>query len=293
MSETLTPAEFAIYRDFLYKASGFVLADNKSYLLNTRLLPVAERYNFGNLSGLSAALSKQIVDPQLRQDVVDAMTINETSFFRDTRPFDLFKTVMLPDLLKSRAATKKLRIWCAASSSGQEPYSLAMILKEEGLKLAGWNIEIVGTDICRTILGQAREGIYSQFEVQRGMPIQLLIKYFTQLNTNSWQIKQDIRDMVRYQPLNLLESFMTLGKFDLIFCRNVLIYFDEKTKTNILDRLSDQLQPDGYLMLGGAETVLGLSNRFATMPEHRGLYRPVPAGAAQASILSRAPAGTV
>ena len=273
----ISPTDFATFRDYLYKASGYVLAEGKDYLLNTRLQPVAEQHGFGTLAKLAAELKKPVLSPALAQDVIDAMTINETSFFRDSRPFDMFRSYILPNLLQTKAATKRIRIWCAASSSGQEPYSLAMILKEEAAKLAGWNIEIVGTDICRTILKQAKAGIYSQFEVQRGMPIQLLMKYFTKLDNGSWQIKPEITGMVRYQPLNLLENFRMLGKFDLILCRNVLIYFDEQTKRDIFARLADQLETGGHLMLGGAETVLGLTQRFELVPEHRGLYRPVAA----------------
>lgn len=166
-----------------------------------------------------------------------------------------------------------IRIWSAAASSGQEPYSLAMTLKELSDTLAGWRIEIVATDLAGGVLQKAQEGIYSQFEVQRGLPIQFLIKYFTKIG-DMWQIAPELRAMVKFRQLNLLAEFSALGAFDLIFCRNVLIYFDQETKTNVLNRLGRLAAADGFLVLGAAETVVGLTESFRTLPELRGVYVP-------------------
>jgi chemotaxis protein methyltransferase CheR len=176
-------------------------------------------------------------------------------------------------LLQARASKRSLRIWCAAASTGQEPYSIAMCLKEMGAALAGWRIEIIGTDISQQVLEKSKSGIYSQFEVQRGLPIQLLVKYFKQIG-EMWQINADIRSMIQYRPLNLLQDFSSMGKFDLIFCRNVLIYFDQEMKTSIFNRLGKTLESDGFLALGAAETVVGLTDAFKPHPDRRGIYRP-------------------
>ncbi len=201
------------------------------------------------------------------------MTTNETFFFRDKIPFDHLKATVLPDLLKVRASRRSLRIWCAASSTGQEPYSIAMCLKELGPALAGWRVEIVATDLSQAVLEKARAGMFSQFEVQRGLPIQLLVKHFTQIG-EMWQLNSDLRAMVQFKQLNLLQDFAHLGVFDVIFCRNVLIYFDQDTKTNVFRRLARQIDGDGYLMLGAAETVVGLTDAFKPFPDRRGLYVP-------------------
>jgi chemotaxis protein methyltransferase CheR len=209
--------------------------------------------------------------------VVEAMTTNETFFFRDKVPFDHFRDSIMPEILQARASRKALRIWCAAASTGQEPYSLAMCLKEMAAALAGWRIEILATDLSQEVLEKSKAGIYSQFEVQRGLPIQMLIKYFKQVG-EFWQLNADIRAMVQHRQLNLLHDFSQLGVFDVIFCRNVLIYFDQETKINIFNRLVKTGEPDGFLVLGAAETVVGLTDVFKPYPERRGLYRPSGAG---------------
>jgi chemotaxis protein methyltransferase CheR len=205
--------------------------------------------------------------------VVEAMTTNETFFFRDKIPFGQFRDAMVPRLIATRTGRRRLRIWCAAASSGQEPYSLAMSLKEMGERLAGWRIEIVATDISIEVLEKARSGIYSHFEVQRGLPIGLLLKYFTQIGDN-WQIAPAIRTMVDFRPLNLLADFAHLGTFDVVFCRNVLLYFDQETKSRVLERVARSMEHDGYLVLGAAETVVGLTDHFRPLAEHRGLHAP-------------------
>ena len=172
-----------------------------------------------------------------------------------------------------RIARKSIRIWCAAGSTGQEPYSLAMCLKEMSGALAGWRVEIIATDLSQEVLEKSKAGIYSQFEVQRGLPIQLLVKHFKQ-NGEFWQISPEIRAMVAHRQLNLLHDFSQLGAFDVIFCRNVLIYFDQDTKINVFGRLARSMEADGFLVLGAAETVVGLTDVFKPFPDKRGLYRP-------------------
>ncbi len=263
--------DFEFIAQLLYQRSGLVITQEKAYLLESRLNPVARKWELSDIEALIAAL-RQKKDERLLVDVTEAMTTNESFFFRDNRPFDQFKNMVLPHFLEARALGKHIRIWSAACSSGQEPYTLAMMLKEEAAKLAGWKIDIVATDLSTEILDKAKEGLYSQFEVQRGLPITLLMKYFAQ-EGEKWRISQEIRDMVTYKPFNLLESASTLGTFDIVFCRNVLIYFDQETKGQVLSRIAKIMPADGYLYLGGAETVLGISDSFEVVPGQRGVYR--------------------
>ncbi len=266
----MKPDNFAWFCRYLQDNTGLVLGNDKLYLVESRLSPVARKWNFGGINALTESL-RSGRDANLQRDVIDAMMTNESFFFRDGKPFEQFRQVVLPRLLQGRATQKSFRIWSAACSTGQEPYTLAMILKEEQAKLQGWRIDIVATDLSREALDRAREGVYSQFEVQRGLPIQLLIKYFTQ-NGDRWQIAPELRSVIAFRELNLLTDFTALGTFDVVFCRNVLIYFDQVTKTAILERVSRMMPPDGVLYLGGAETVLGVTDRFAPLPGHRGIY---------------------
>ena len=266
----MTPQEFEFLRTLLKDRSGLILTEEKQYLLECRLMPLAREHGLESLSGLVRALREQ-ADDQLIVKVTEAMTINESLFFRDKSPFENFTELMLPNLAAARAPMKKLRIWCAAASTGQEPYSLAITIKENGAKIPGWDVELIGTDLSSEVLEKARAGLYSQFEVQRGLPIQMLVKYFAQVGS-MWQIDAGVRAMVDYRQLNLLESFQHLGTFDIIFCRNVLIYFDAETKKDIFERLARQLQPDGYLVLGAAETVIGHSAHFTPAEGVRGVY---------------------
>jgi chemotaxis protein methyltransferase CheR len=268
----MTPLDYDFLRKALKQRSGLVLSADKQYLVESRLLPIARKAGFGNLGELVAALKRDDTDA-LMTAVVEAMTTNETFFFRDKTPFENFRSAVLPALLGSRRASRTIRIWSAAASTGQEPYSLAMALKEMEGSVAGWRIEIIATDLASGVLAKAQAGIYSQFEVQRGLPIQLLIKYFTKVG-DMWQIAPEIRAMVKFKQLNLLADFSALGTFDLIFCRNVLIYFDQETKISLLNRLGRITASDGYLVLGAAETVVGLTDSFRTVPELRGLYVP-------------------
>lgn len=268
-------ADFELYKSLLYDKSGLVITPDKSYLLDSRLTPIAKKWNYPTLDMMTLQL-RAIPDPKLVKDIVEAMTTNETSFFRDTKPFTLFQETVLPHMFQTRSGKKTVRIWCAACSSGQEPYSLSMLLKEKEAQLKGWKFEIIATDLSEEILAQARKAAYSQFEVQRGLPIQYLMKYFTQTG-EAWQLKDDIKSMVKFSTFNLLDDMSRMGQFDIIFCRNVLIYFDEKTKGGILAKIDKQLDKDGFLLLGGAETVLGITDKFVPMPEKRGLYIKNPA----------------
>ncbi len=268
----MTPLEYDYLRRLLRERSGLVLSHDKQYLVESRLMPLARRAGVESLSDLIHNLKRLNAEP-LIVDVVEAMTTNETFFFRDRIPFDHVRDTVMPALLEARAAQKRIRIWCAAASTGQEPYSLAMGLKEMGASLAGWRVDILATDLSTEVLEKAKAGVYSQFEVQRGLPIQLLIKYFTQAG-DCWQISPEIRAMVQFRPFNLLNDFAPLGTFDLVFCRNVLIYFDQDSKIGVLDRLARQIERDGYLVLGAAETVVGLSDQFKAHPDRRGLYQP-------------------
>ena len=267
----MTPLDYDYLRVLLKQRSGLDLSADKQYLVESRLVPLARKTG---LAGIPELVQKMKSGAEvLTTEVVEAMTTNETFFFRDKVPFDHLRDTILPALLQSRANRKSLRIWSAACSTGQEPYSIAMCLKEKAAQLAGWRIEIVGTDLSQEVLDKSRAGIYSQFEVQRGLPIQLLVKYFAQIG-ELWQLNSEIRSMVQYRQLNLLQDFSGLGKFDVVFCRNVLIYFDQQTKPQIFERIARVTEPDGMLMLGAAESVVGITNAFRPFPDKRGLYQP-------------------
>jgi len=267
----VTPLDYEYLRKLLKERSGLDLSADKQYLVESRLVPLARRVGVTGIPELVQKIKSGGADV-LTTEVVEAMTTNETFFFRDKIPFDYLREI-LPALMQARANRRSLRIWSAASSTGQEPYSIAMLLKEAGQALAGWRIEIVATDLSQGVLEKSKAGLFSQFEVQRGLPIQLLVKHFTQVG-ELWQLNADIRSMVQHRQLNLLQDFSHLGMFDVIFCRNVLIYFDQDTKAAIFERLVKPLEPDGMLMLGAAESVVGITDAFKPYPEKRGLYRP-------------------
>ena len=267
----MTPLDYEYLRKLLKDRSGLVLSADKQYLVESRLTPLARKTGLATLTELVAKLRAN--DERLTVDVVEAMTTNESFFYRDKVPFDHFRDAIMPSLLAARARERRIRIWCAAASTGQEPYSLAMCLKEMKDKINGWRVDLIGTDLSNEVLEKAKAGLYSQFEVQRGLPIQMLVKYFTQ-NGDTWQISPEIRAMVQYKPLNLLADFAHLGNFDVVFCRNVLIYFDQETKIGVLNRIARMLEPDGFLVLGAAETVVGLTEAFRPLQDRRGLYVP-------------------
>ena len=272
----MTPSDYEYLRKLLKERSGLDLSAEKQYLVEGRLVPLARK---AGVPGIPALVLKMKGGAEaLTAEVVEAMTTNETFFFRDKVPFDHLKESVLPALIKARAARRSLRFWCAASSTGQEPYSIAMVLKETAA-LSGWRTEIIATDLSQAVLEKSKAGLFSQFEVQRGLPIQLLVKYFKQ-NGEFWQINPDIRAMVQHKQLNLLHDFSHLGTFDVIFCRNVLIYFDQPTKAAIFERMSRIIEPDGVLLLGAAESVVGITDAFKPYPDRRGLYCPNSARAA-------------
>jgi chemotaxis protein methyltransferase CheR len=278
----VSPFDYEYLRKLLKDHSGLDLSAEKQYLIESRLLPLARK---AGISDIGELVQKIKGGPTaLVTQVVEAMTTNETFFFRDKVPFDHFRASIMPEMLQARPG-KSIRIWCAAGSTGQEPYSLAMCLKEMSAALFGWRVEILATDLSQEVLEKSKAGIYSQFEVQRGLPIQLLVKYFKQAG-ELWQINPEIRAMVQHRQLNLLHDFSQLGVFDVIFCRNVLIYFDQDTKINIFNRLAKVTEPDGFLVLGAAETVVGLTDLFKPYPDRRGLYRPSGARASPAKALA-------
>ncbi|HIJ63895.1 MAG TPA: protein-glutamate O-methyltransferase [Rhodospirillaceae bacterium] len=283
----MRPDDFDYLAKLLKERSGLVITPDKAYLLESRLTPVARQRNLKSIEEVVAKMRGR--DESLARDVTEAMTTNESFFFRDTKPFDQFRDTVLPQVMASRAAKKSIRIWSAACSSGQEAYSLAMLLKENAARLAGWHVEIIGTDISVEMLEKAKAGLYSQFEVQRGLPIQFLVKYFKKKD-ESWQIDSSLRGMVQFREWNLLHELRGLGSFDIVFCRNVLIYFDQPTKSRVLENISRQMPPDGFLFLGGAETVLGISDRFKPVPNQRGIYC-LSAGAAPAAATAPVGAG--
>lgn len=262
--------DFDLYKDLLKEKSGLTITPDKSYLLDSRLTPVARKHNYATIDAMTMAL-RGVPSNELVKDIVEAMTTNETSFFRDSKPFDQFRDIVIPHLIKTRGMVKRARIWCAASSTGQEPYSLAMVIKENAAKLPGWNFEIIATDIDTGVLETARKADYSQFEVQRGLPIQMLMKYFDQ-SGDRWLLKNEIKSMVQYKQFNLLTPMAALGRFDVIFCRNVLIYFDRETKSQVLNAMTGLLPEDGFVFLGGAETVLGITDSFKPLENSRGIY---------------------
>ena len=264
----MTPADFDFIAQMLKRRSGLVLTPEKAYLIESRIAPLVRKHELANFAAV--ILKLRAGDERVACDVTEAMTTNESFFFRDKTPFDHFEKLMLPKLLQSRAGQKRLRIWCAAASTGQEPYSLAMLIKERWLQLKEWKVEILGTDLSSEVLDRAKAGLYSQFEVQRGLPVQLLVKYFIK-EGDQFRIKDDIRSMVQYKVANLLDGYSEFGVFDVIFCRNVLIYFDAATKRGVLDRMAKLLPDDGYLLLGAAESVVGITSAFSPHESARGV----------------------
>lgn len=274
----MNTGDFTFLIDMIKSRSGIVLTADKGYLVESRLIPVAQR---SGLATVEELVQKMRAKPNeaLMEEVTEAMTTNESFFFRDKTPFDFLRDHIVPHFKACRGSNHKLNFWCAAASTGQEPYSISMVLKEMSATMPGWTYRILGTDISNEVLEKAKAGTYSQFEVQRGLPINLLVKYFKQTG-ETWMIDPAIRAMVDYKNFNLLESFAPLGKFDVIYMRNVLIYFDRETKKSILERAAKLLAPDGFLVLGAAETVIGITDSFKPLKTHRGLYERVEPGAA-------------
>lgn len=261
---TIAQGDFDFIRRLVHDGAAIVLEPGKEYLAESRLVPVARAEGFAGIAELVAKLQ---ADPRslLHRKVIEAMTTNETTFFRDVHPFEALRQHVLPELIATRESTRELTIWCGASSSGQEPYTIAMVLRHHFPVLATWKVRLVATDIARSMLERTREGLYSQLEVNRGLPAPMLVKWFLKEGTH-WRVKPELRAMVETVELNLAESWPSLPMFDVVFMRNVLIYFDVPTKQGILQRVRRQLRPDGWLFLGGAETTLNVDDQFERVP---------------------------
>lgn len=251
ISNILQESDFEFVRNLVRDKSAIVIEENKAYLVEARLSSLLKKSNVETLSQL-IGMVRLSPNGTLAQSVVDAMTTNETSFFRDHHPFEALRKEIIPTLIRKREKEKTLHIWCAAASTGQEPYTIAMLIKEYFPELNGWNIKILATDIVEDVLDRARAGCYSQLEVNRGLPASMLVKCFHQ-SGNSWVLNDDIRKMVEFRKLNLIDRWPVMPKMDLVFLRNVLIYFDPQIKTKILEKMHMVLQPDGYLFLGATE----------------------------------------
>jgi chemotaxis protein methyltransferase CheR len=267
-STTISPLEFDYIRDFVRRRAAIVLEDGKEYLALSRLAPVARANGLGSVSELVSALRTAPPGSPLHELVVDAMTTNETSFFRDVHPFDSLRTAVLPEVIERNKARRTLDIWCAAASSGQEPYSLAMLIREHFPLIAGWTVRILATDISPSMVAKAKTGRYGQLEVNRGLPAPLLIKYFHRAGAN-WELDDSVKRMVRFELHNLVGAWPPMPLMDIVMMRNVLIYFDVETRKSILDRVRRALRPDGYLLLGSAETTLNLDVEFERSPQGR------------------------
>jgi chemotaxis protein methyltransferase CheR len=265
----MTEADFLFAQQFILQKTGIVISNEKRYLIETRLEPVARQMGLASLVALIAKL--RLREPLAERLSIDALTTNETLFFRDKQPFDVIRETILPQLAAARRGAGLIRIWSAACSTGQEAYSIAMMLEDMRPQLGGIKVEILATDISEKVVEQAKAGVFSQFEVQRGLPVKQLLQHFRQEGTR-WRIDPALGRCITFRTGNLLNPFSTLGRFDLILCRNVMIYFAEATKKDILRKLAEVLAPDGSLMLGGAETVLGLSDTLAPHKGHRGVY---------------------
>ncbi len=269
---SVSKSDFNYIRELVLERSAIVLDDGKEYLVESRIGQVAETEGFGTIDQLVKALRKNSHNG-LQSKVIEALTTNETSFFRDIHPFETLKDAVIPELLENRKNERRLNIWCAASSSGQEPYSIAMVIRENFPVLLDWKIDFVASDISETMLNRCRSGKFSQLEVNRGLSAALLVKYFEKEGA-SWFIKRNLQEMIHFQQINLSRELPYLPKMDIIFMRNVLIYFDIETKKRILNQLISILQPDGFLFLGAAESTINLDSSFErTDYKHSGCYR--------------------
>jgi chemotaxis protein methyltransferase CheR len=266
MVENSFPAEdFNFFAQLIKDKSGINLSFEKMYLVESKLQPILKNHGLASIAELITKL--KINHGTIINEVVDAMTINESSFFRDSQPFKNLEQIIIPEILNTK---QSVRIWCAACSTGQEPYSIAMLLEQNfSTKL---QYEIVATDISDKALARAKKGIFTQFEVQRGMPINLLVKYFKKIDESNWQIDPKLTAQIKFSKFNLQQPFLNFGKFDIVFCRNVLIYFDQLTKKLVLDKIAAQLNPLGFLILGGGETILGLTKKLKISDKNMGLY---------------------
>lgn len=268
----LSPADFQFVSQLVRQRSAIVLEPEKSYLLEARLAPVARAEGHGSLEAMIASMRARPYDG-LHRKVVEAMTTNETSFFRDLHPFAALRTVVIPEVLRRRKEERCLSIWCGACSSGQEPYTVAITLLEHFPELAGWTVNILATDLSRDMVMRSRAGRYGQIEVNRGLPATLLMKYLERKGLE-WQVKPEVQKLCEFRELNLIEPWGPLPPMDVVFLRNVLIYFDVETKRGILAGVRKVLRPWGYLFLGGAETTINLDDAFERVQfDKAGCYR--------------------
>lgn len=256
----VTEHDFSYLRKLVYDNSAIVLETGKEYLVESRIAPLARAKGFGSISEFVVKLQSAPYGP-LHNDVIEAMTTNETSFFRDSHPFEAMRTHVLAEMKEKLAHKKSINIWSAACSSGQEPYSLAMLVSEFFASQPGWKVNITASDISEEMLSYSKQGQYTQLEVNRGLPVTMMVKYFENHGT-VWKIKDNIRNMLDFRKMNLSDRWPMMPKMDVIFLRNVLIYFDQDTKREILNKMRNQLQPHGYLFLGSAETTFNLDDSF-------------------------------
>ncbi len=273
---TTSSEALAYLRDLLRRRSAIVLDGTKDYLVESRLAPVARESGLASIDALLLEVVKRNETGPAARKVIEAMTTNETSFFRDIHPWETLRKTLLPELVRARRAQRRLRIWCAAASTGQEPYTIAMIIREHFPELASWDIQLLGTDINTAVLERAAEGVFRQHEVNRGLPAPMLVKYFERAGLD-WQIRPEVRRMVVFKELNLIGRWSLFSTQDLVFMRNVLIYFDVATKREILRRTRENLEHDGYLVLGGAETTWNIDEGY--VPVQAGatvVYQPNP-----------------
>ena len=274
----ITPQDYETLRKILQENSGHALSPGKEYLIERRLGPVASSLSFPDIASMVRHV-RMSPDRRTIGLICEAMTTNESLFFRDQKPFDILRERLIPELLERRKRERRIRIWSAAASTGQEAYSIAMVLAEHFPQLESWDVRILGTDYSRSVVERARTGIFNHFEVQRGLPVMMLMKHFTQVE-EGWKVSDRLRRGLEFREGNLLENFRHLGPFDLVFCRNVLIYFDAQTKADVLSRMVDVMAPDGHLFLGASETVFGLcENLRAVDGVSTTLYRRADAGA--------------
>ena len=267
---SMTEQDFDFIRKLLVERCAIVLEPGKQYLVESRLTPIVRQLNLNSITELVGQL-RQHSGNGLSTQIVEAMVTTETSFFRDHNPFESLRKKVLPDLIERRRAARTLNIWCAASSTGQEPYSVAILIREHFPELADWNVTILASDLSHDVLARASEGRYNQIEINRGMPATLLVKYFEQHGT-TWQLKPEIRAMVTFQEINLARPWPHLPPMDLVMLRNVMIYFDTETKKSILQRVARLLKADGYLLLGTAETTINLADRFRRVARLKSAY---------------------
>lgn len=268
----MQPGDFQYLSGVLKQRSGLALTDDKVYLIESRLLPIARAQGLADIPQLCELMRKGVKE-ELLEEITEAMTTNESSFFRDIKPYEQLRQIVFPAVMQKAEAAKKIRIWSAACSTGQEPYSIAICIEEDRAKMPGWSFEIIGTDLAKKVVDKAKQGIYSQFEVQRGLPIQMLVKYFSSLPDTTWQVKENIRAMAQLRTYNLLDDYTALGKFDIVFLRNVLIYFDDATKAKITEKMARSLQPHGVLIIGSTESLVDPKAQFVAIDGFRGAYR--------------------